>query len=242
MARNIVVADSDTLIEKAVSLWKETAEREIESKGIFTVALSGGKTPGGFYRELACRPDLPFWPRTHLFQVDERHLRPDHPDSNLGMINKLLVDKVELPAANIHAVRYHATLDESVRAYREEISGFFNPHPGNVPEFDIIFLGIGDDGHTASLFPNDRALTVDDQPVTGVVLGETRHDRVTLTFPVLNAAHRIVFLAEGKGKASALKQVFADENVPPAGLVKARDITFLLDPAAASALDTSFVP
>ncbi len=164
--------------------WKEVSTESIRRKGFFAVALSGGKTPVPFYRGMAeTRIDLP-WERTHLFLADERLLPLDHPDSNYRLLKQTLLTMRQLPPENVHPVPVEtARPTDSARRYERDMVRFFKISPGQFPCFDLILLGIGEDGHTASLFPGSAALTERRHLAAPVVLDPVRHHRVTLTFP-----------------------------------------------------------
>jgi len=210
------------LLDAASRLWNRTFEERLQSGKRFLVALSGGTTPIPFYQRLAAqeRPDI--WERTHLFLVDERFGAPDHRGSNGRMIAETLVRPARIPSKNVHLIPLDKTTpEESARAYEESLQTFFRLGPGEIPEFDFILLGIGADGHTASLFPGTPALDEAQRAVVAVRLDEVRHDRVTLTLPVLNRADRVVFLVQGEDKAEmVLRVIERRETALPAARVQ----------------------
>ena len=184
-----------------------------------TVALAGGSTPRRLYERLAtCR--FP-WPETEVFFGDERCVPPDHPDSNYRMASEALLSNVP---ANVHRMPGE-TCD--AEAYEEELRQVFGAGP---PEFDLVLLGLGEDGHTASLFPGDPALEEKQRWVVRVERPD--HSRLTLTPPVLSAAHVALFLVSGAAKREALQRLRAGGDIP-AALVQAKRVVILADEAAA---------
>lgn len=225
----------DFLIQK----WREISEKAMEEKGIFTVALSGGETPIEFYQRLAGSKNLLAWDKTHIFLADERFVPFEHQDSNYGMIRANLQEEIAIPEKNIHPIPICPTLEDSAKSYEDKLKGFFQLKEGDFPEFDLILLGIGEDGHTASLFPGDSALFETHSLIAAVHLESARHDRVTLTFPVINRARNIAFLVLGQSKARIIKNVLEKpQNKLPASMVRPLKgkVFYLLDNSAGSLL------
>jgi len=226
------------LSEAAAHLFVEEARRSIVETGRFTVALAGGSTPKRAYEILATEyggPEDLDWSRVHAFFGDERTVPPDHGDSNYRMAREALLSRV--PAGSVH--RMHGELDPSEAAtlYEEELEAFF----GGSPAFNLILLGIGEDGHTASLFPRTPALDVRDHWVIENSVEKFGTIRLTLTVPAINAARRVAFLVAGEGKAEALKEIL-ERNVDPydypAKLVSPADgPDWFVDRTAAGLLD-----
>ncbi len=219
--------------------WAELSRKEIRRKGRFVVALSGGRTPVGFYRCLADSGGVLPWEKIHLFFADERFVSHDDSDSNYGMIRQNLLRHISLPHENVHPIKILGTPSISARTYEREIETFFHLKKGARPRFDFIMLGVGEDGHTASLFPNHPALAEDDHLVVAVRLDAREHDRISLTLPVINRAKAVFFLVTGKHKAAIVKKILEGPNtVLPASLVKPQDgdVLFLLDRGASSHL------
>lgn len=185
-----------------------------------TVALAGGSTPRRLYEQLA-RCDFP-WSESEVFFGDERCVPPGHPASNYRMASEALLSKVP---ARVHRMRGETC---AVAAYEAELSQVFGP---GLPAFDLVLLGLGEDGHTASLFPGDPALEVTDARV--VLVQRPDHARLTLTLPVLSAARVALFLVSGESKREALKQLIAGDDIP-AARVRARQIVIIADEAAAA--------
>jgi 6-phosphogluconolactonase len=228
----LVFDNSDQLVESAIEKWTEIADDAIKQRGLFTVALSGGSTPVKLYKELS-GTDLK-WDKTHIFIVDERFVPFDHSDSNYRMINETLLSNINIPKHNIHPVPIEkGSSDESARSYEGDLLSFFNLSSGGIPVFDLVLLGLGDDGHTASLFPGSSALTEKDHlAVSATSPDKSRHERITITFPVINSSRNVVFLVTGSNKAEVVKDVLENEtsNLPAAFVrLHTGKLFFLLD-------------
>ena len=229
----------EQIIDYAVGQWTELAEKAIKERGRFTAALSGGRTPVNLYKALAEEKGLP-WDRTHIFIVDERFVPFDHKDSNYRMINSTLLKQIEIPAENIHPViTDEKTPVLSAERYENEIQSFFNTIKNGTPQFDLVLLGIGGDGHTASLFPDTPALK-ETRRLTAAVTppDESMKERISLTLPVINNAGSIFFMAAGEDKAGVIKEIIEDNSTLPAAMVRPESgkLVFLLDEGAASLL------
>jgi len=225
------------LMEAAAQEVLKAALEAVSERGRFTWALSGGSTPRGLYKLLASNPSMP-WEAIHFFWGDERHVPPDHPESNFRMAREAMLDAAPVPAANIH--RIHAEEPDAERAaaeYEDEIRAFLGP----APRFDLVLLGLGKDAHTASLFPGSAAVHERERLVMAVIapgVEAQKTFRITLTPPVLNHAARVVFLVSGEDKAEALHSVIEGEREPeryPAQVVEA-DRLWMVDRAAARLL------
>lgn len=223
-----------------VRQWKELSLKAIREKGFFVAALSGGRTPRDFYRKLSLEKGISTWDKNHLFLVDERFVPFTDADSNYGMLDDLLLRKVNIPPENCHFIPVLGDSPEiDAGEYEEDIKKFFRLQKNKLPEFDLIVLGIGKDGHTASLFPGTEALKNKKQLAVAVILDQARHDRITLTLPVINSAKNIIFLAQGREKAMIIKGIIEKRNVSlPVSLVKPGRgrLIFLLDRDASSLL------
>ncbi len=210
----------------------------IATRGYFTAALSGGKTPIGLYSEIARLGVALDWKKIHLFLVDERLVPYADSRSNFGMIEKTLLDAVSIPPSNVHPVPVDRPDPAAcARSYEDDIRAFFHAPPGVMPRFDLVLLGIGEDGHTASLFPGTPLIAETTRAVGAVAAGEGMTGRVTLTLPVINNAREVVFLVTGKGKAPALRRVVEQRDARlPASLVAPAEgrLSFLSDFDAAS--------
>lgn len=208
-----LVQDADALARAAAEELAAAAARAVALRGAFTLALAGGSTPRRLYALLADR-GAPYrdripWARTQVFFGDERPVPPDHPESNYRMAREALLDHV--PVASVH--RIHGEDPAGAAAYEAELRSFFRiPADGAPPRLDLVLLGLGPDGHTASLFPGTPALDERVRWVVSSFVARLGTRRTTLTLPVLNRA-RVLFLVSGAEKAGALARVLA----PPAG-------------------------
>jgi 6-phosphogluconolactonase len=249
-----VASDPESLARAGAEHFVAFATAAIAARGRFAVALSGGETPRDMYAELARPPllDRVDWSRVHVFWGDGRCVPPDHPDSNYRMARETLLDHVPLPAANIHRIQGEIEPEQAALEYEQELRGVFSGSPdraasgdaGEPPRFDLILLGMGEDGHTASLFPGTPALRERRRWVVAQRVEKLDAWRITLTLPVINAAADVLFLISGAKKAKALSRVLADappadaEDLP-ARLVAptAGRIIWLVDAAAAALLE-----
>lgn len=220
------------------------ANEAVSERGRFTIALSGGSTPKALFNLLAtnARTTLP-WERTCFFWSDERHVPPDHPDSNYRMANEAMLSKVPVPAGNIFRMQAEDPDAASVaETYEKTLRKVFQTTDGT-PRFDLILLGMGPDAHTASLFPGTAGLHEKSKLVVANWVEKLNTHRLSFTFPLLNAARCVAFLVSGTDKAAALRSVL-EENVPveqcPAKGVRPADgnLMWFLDRAAASSLAT----
>jgi len=214
--------DADDLARGAADAVAALIIAAAQKQARFTLALSGGSTPQKLYQCLArdWRDKIP-WERVHFFWGDERFVPPDHPDSNYRMVRESLLQKIPVPSANIHPVPAQCeTAREAAAEYERELRFFFGP--GDFPAFDVSLMGLGEDGHTASLFPGSPALNEKSRWAVDAKPGmDPRHDRVTLTVPVFSRARRTLFLVAGAGKARVLKQVLQGPlNRHPAQLIQ----------------------
>ncbi len=235
-----VFADLQALSHAAAWLFAEEAARVIETKGRFSVLLAGGETPRRAYEILARQPlrDMVPWEQVHIFWGDERYVPPDDPASNARMARQALLDHVPVPAANIHPIPYRSSPRESAVEYEDILRAFFSAGP---PRFDLVFLGLGENGHTASLFPGTSAVAERDRWVTEVYIAEQDLYRVTLTAPLFNRAALVAFIVAGGGKALILREVLEGALEPrriPAQLIKPESgrLLWLVDREAASRL------
>ncbi len=236
----IVCPDAEALARIAAERFAAAAAEAMSRTGRFAVALSGGSTPRALYRLLAspefrARVD---WPRVHFFWGDERCVPPDHPDSNFRMTREVLLDRIEGSERNIHRMPGEQEPALAAAAYAEELRRFFGP---GLPRFDLVLLGLGEDGHTASLFPGTAALNENERLVAAVYVERLRSHRLTLTLPVLNAAAHTIFLVDGASKKEIVAEIFrasgAAEWYPAARIRPADgDLAWLIGADAAGAL------
>jgi len=239
-SKAIVFGGKDTLHAYIIGLWKKVCAEAFSERGSMTAALSGGRTPVDLYRLLAQEAKGLAWEKIHIFLVDERFVPHDDKNSNYGMIRETLLKTVPVPKSNVHPVDTDQPGPrEAAQKYEEEMVRHFRLGPGLLPRFDLIMLGLGEDGHTASLFPGNSLLEEKRRLAGPVMLGGGRHDRVTLTLPVINNGGLVLFHVEGAHKAAVLKRVVENRDPSlPASLVKpvAGDLLFLADRGAAGLL------
>jgi len=219
------------------------ANEAVAERGRFTIALSGGNTPKSLYNLLAPngRSSLP-WDRMFFFFGDERHVPPDDAESNYRMANEAMLSKIPVAAANVFRVpAENPDAAAAAALYDQTLRQFFALAPGQFPSFDLILLGLGPDGHTASLFPGSSALQERSRLVVANWVEKFKTSRITFTLPVLNAARCVAFLVSGSDKAPALKAVLegdAPGEQYPAKLVRpgSGKLIWMVDRAAASEL------
>jgi len=222
------------------------ANDAVSQRGRFTIALSGGSTPRGLHTVLAAnaRASLP-WDRMFFFWGDERHVPPTDPESNYRMAEETLLSRVPVAPANVFRIpAENPDAGAAAAAYEQMLRKFFALQAGAFPRFDLILLGMGPDGHAASLFPGTAALKEKSRLVVANWVEKFKTFRITLTLPVLNAAHCVVFLVSGTEKAAALHEVLqtdAPGEQYPSKLVRPTDgrLIWLVDRAAASGLSGS---
>lgn len=237
----VIVTDATALYSSAAEEFARCAREAVAQRGRFCVALSGGNTPRGVYSHLAAnfKNALP-WDKIYIFFGDERNVPPDNPESNYRMANESLLSQVPIPPENVFRVRGELQASEAAQQYEAQLRSFFRMPSGAWPRFDLIFLGLGDDGHTASLFPGSSALQEDTRLVVGNWVEKFKTHRITFTYPLLNHAAEIAFLVSGEGKAQIVCDVLKPSDPPryPAQLVHPLDgrLLWLADRAAAQLL------
>lgn len=209
-----IASDAEDLARRTVQLFVSAAQEALKAKGTFHVALSGGQTPKRTFETLAASPAakaLP-WNRIQVFWADERYVPSDSPDSNFRLASEALLKKVPIPPDNIHRIpTEHTDIGVAVRLYEAQVRSVFGIEDDRVPEFDLVVLGMGTDGHTASLLPNSYApFDTDDLACVVYTCGDNLN-RITLTHPVLQGARRLVVLVSGTEKAGILKEVLTTE-------------------------------
>lgn len=203
-----VLPNKEALIERSLDLCLSKMQEALAERGRCTIALSGGSTPKPLYEALAAE-DLP-WDKIYVFWGDERYVPVDSPESNQKMARDLWLNKVDIPEANIYPMPTTGGDPAADAAKHEaELQEFFQVSPGEFPSFDLILLGMGDDGHTASLFPHTDALKVSDRLIT--VGAKEDQARITFTVPLINNARCVVFVVAGASKQPALDRIFAEE-------------------------------
>ena len=235
-----VCEDPDSLAASAAEEVVARAREAVAQRGHFTIALSGGSTPARLYARLARRRALP-WSRVHVFWGDERVVPPGHPDSNFGAADRALLSRVPLPRGNVHRVPTESHSPAvAARLYEDELRRFFATPARQFPRLDLVLLGLGADGHTASLFPGNEALREEERLVVAPLVTSLGGYRITLTLPVINSARAVIFLVAGDGKAEILARALEGVGGAelPARLVRPHDgeLLWLVDRAAARGL------
>jgi 6-phosphogluconolactonase len=222
-----VLANPDAVAQKAAEFIAAEARTAVAARGRFVIAVSGGHTPWVMLRNLATE-DVP-WKQMHVVQVDERIAPSGDPDRNLTHLRESLLAHAPLPTENIHPMPVEASdLEAAARQYASTLERL----AGSPPVLDLAHLGVGPDGHTASLVPGDPVLTVmkSDVALTGVYMGRRR---MTLTYPILNRSRRILFLVTGKEKVEMLPKLLAADNSIPSGRIRQDNTVILADRDAA---------
>ena len=233
----------------------EWAKACIEDRGRFTWVLSGGKTPKGLYDQMASPPLSRWmpWPHTHLFWGDERCVPPGHNHSNFALAFRTLISRVPAPPQNVHRILAEKKPpEEAARAYEQTLRSFFGSSEKgdlsgkngkrSIPSFDLILLGIGNDGHTASLFPGDRVLEEKNRWVLAVFIARSfpQVPRITLTLPIINQARSVMFMVVGAGKGRTVRKVLEGSRAAvrqyPAARIRPRgNLTWWMDEAVYAA-------
>lgn len=235
----MIIQDYSSLEElsrASAELFQQIAAESVSSKGIFSVALSGGSTPEMTYQILSKPPfrDTVPWKKTHVFWGDERYVPSDDDLSNSRMARRVLLNHVPVPDSNIHPIPYLPTPQQSAIQYESILRNFFQHQ---APRFDLILLGMGSDGHTASLFPGTTILNERERWAKEVFLPSQNMYRITITLPLINRAANIAFLVHGSEKAAILASVLGkrgNSNALPAQLVHPEngELYWLVDKAA----------
>ena len=237
MAKLHVLSTEEDVFQAAARFVADVAQQCSDIQGRFTIALSGGSTPRRLYRLLASSPitDAMAWDRWHIFWGDERCVPPDHHDSNYRMARETLLDHIPVPENQVHRMRGESLPHEAAEEYEGLVRDVFQTP---APSFDLILLGIGEDGHTASLFPGTTALQEQDRLIVDNWAPDLEAHRITFTLPLINAAKTIAFLDTDESKAEVLRSVLEPqpgEDQPPAASVRSSSGNvhwFLTDRAA----------
>ncbi|MFQ5913938.1 MAG: 6-phosphogluconolactonase [Nitrospinota bacterium] len=244
-----ILENPEALGRRAAELFVHQAGEAVKTKGTFTVALAGGSTPKGLYSLLASkdssfRTQIP-WDKTHFFWGDERHVRPGHIDSNYRMVYEVLLSKAPVPPENVHRIRAeNQDAGRVAEDYERSLHDFFQLAEGEMPGFDLVLLGMGADGHTASLFPGTALPLEQGRSVAALWVEKFKAYRISLTPASLNNAAYVTFLVSGSEKAEALRKVLQEDEsseILPARLIHPSDgrLLWLVDRAAASRLEPS---
>jgi len=240
-----ILADANSIAQTAAAEFLQAARESISEKGSFSVALAGGSTPKTLYGLLASNPLLQAkvpWSKIQFFFGDERHVPPDHAESNFRMVKEAMVAKAPIDPKQVHRIKGEKrNASEAAVEYEDDLRVSFGLAAGQLPRFDLVLLGMGPEGHTASLFPGTKALKEERRLVVSNWVGKLYTDRITLTPPVLNNAARVIFMVHGEEKAPALKAVLEGPYEPeqlPAQIIQPKQgkVLWLVDPSAASML------
>lgn len=230
--------DPAAMAERAAHILAAACEEAVAERGSFTIALSGGNSPLPLFQLLSGKDwaDRLPWDKMTFFWVDERCVGPDHPESNYGLARRELLSRV--PATRFFRMRGDTAPEEAALKYEEQIRQEFNLGPQEFPRFDFILLGMGEDGHTGSIFPNSPALAEKKRLVIDHYVPERKGDRLTLTLPVINNARCCMFLVNGKEKYKGLSKaldLLAEPSLP-AQMVRPGfgDLIWIVDEAAAT--------
>jgi len=232
-----IFANAQELARGAAEYFVARSGEAVTQKGIFTVALSGGSTPKALYQLLAesLQTQVP-WSRIHFFWSDERHVPPDHPDSNYRMTYEAMLSRVPVPETNVH--RVHSENPDAAEAAREYEQTLLQLTKQALPLLDLILLGVGPDGHTASIFPGSEVLHETARLVAAPWVEKFNSHRITMTLPLLNNGASVVFLVSGAEKAGIVKEVIEGPKKYPAQFVQPThgQLLWMLDKDAASRL------
>ena len=239
----IIVTDNpSSLARTGADILTSDAIKAVANRGRFTIAISGGAGPRPMHRLLAMDPYLSQipWANMHIFWVDDRCVPPGDPESNYGRALEDFLGTVPIPSGYIHSMPSEESPEKEALRYQRELIRYFRLSRGEFPVFDLIFMGIGPDGHTASLFPKYSALKEDKRLILAVKGGIPMAHRHTMTLPVLNNARKVVFLVSGKEKSAILRDILTQRQKGlPAQMIKPvkGELIWLIDRKAASLLD-----
>jgi len=240
-----ILADGAAIAKRAAQEFVQAAAPAVREKGSFNVALAGGSTPKALYSLLVNDPTLRSqvpWDKMHLFFGDERHVPPDHPDSNFRMATEAMIAKSPMKPEQVTRIKgEYPDADRAALEYEKALREYFKLKNGEYPRFDLVLVGMGNEGHTLSLFPGTKALHADGRIAVRNWVGKLYADRITLTAPAASNAARVIFMATGADKAPALKAVLEGPFEPeqlPAQLLQPKNgkLLWLVDTAAGSML------
>jgi 6-phosphogluconolactonase len=242
-----ILTDGATIAKRAAQEFVQAAAAAVREKGSFNVALAGGSTPKALYSLLvndpALRSQIP-WDKMHLFFGDERHVGPDHPDSNFRMATEAMISKSPLKPQQVTRIKgEYPDTKQAALEYEQALREYFKLKDGEYPRFDLLLAGMGNEGHTLSLFPGTKALHADGRITVRNWVGKLCAERITLTAPAANNAAQIIFMVTGADKTCALKAVLEGPFEPeqlPAQLLQPQNgkLLWLVDAAAGSMLAT----
>jgi 6-phosphogluconolactonase len=240
-----ILADGAAIAKRAAQEFVQAAASAVREKGSFNVALAGGSTPKALYSLLVNDPTLRSqvpWDKMHLFFGDERHVPPDHPDSNFRMATEAMISKSPMKPEQVTRIKgEYPDAGQAALEYEKALREYFKLKNGEYPRFDLVLVGMGNEGHTLSLFPGTKALHADGRIAVRNWVGKLYADRITLTAPAASNAARVIFMATGTDKAPALKAVLEGPFEPeqlPAQLLQPKNgkLLWLVDTTAGSML------
>ena len=240
-----ILTNIDAIAKRAAQDFVQSATQAVSEKGSFTVALSGGSTPKTLYSLLAddaaLRSQIP-WDKMYVYFGDERSVGPDHPDSNFRMATETMLSKVPIKPDQVFRIKgEYKDTEKAAQEYEQALRASFKIADGKVPRFDLVFLGIGSEGHTASLFPGTKALHETKRLAVRNWVGKLYTNRVTLTAPAINNAARVIFMVTGADKALVLKGILEGPHEPeqlPAQMIQPTNgkLVWLVDTVAGGML------
>ena len=241
--KNIIIREFGfkEMTRKGAEIFSQAAKESVKKRGHFAVAVSGGSTPRSMHNILGEEPfysDIP-WDKTDIFWADERCVPENDPASNFGLARKDFLDKIPIPQNQIHPMPVQTSSEKGAEIYQGVQAHFFHLQKREFPVFDLIFLGTGKYGHIASLFPGEKSLDELKRLVISVKGGDPCVSRLTMTFPVLNHARKIIIMASGKNKAEVVKTIikFPQARLPVQKIQPVNGtLTWLLDSESASML------
>jgi len=228
MQKNLLILNNPEEINNyLLDQWITLSDKYIAENGFFSAAISGGKSPKSFYEILFNSKKNIQWEKIFIFLVDERYVEINHQDSNSGMIKTIIKNK----PVNFFAITTEDNINKSTEDYEKTIQDFFNSKKTDNYSFDFILLGIGTDGHTASLFPGTNAININDKLITNVTIKGIKHSRISMTFKLLNNVKNVFFLATGEDKALILKEIIKENKNYPANNINpaSGNIIYILD-------------
>jgi 6-phosphogluconolactonase len=231
----LVFRNQDEISDFIIGEWVNIGKKALSEKGFFSVALSGGKTPLKIYRKIGKSKKIRFWRKTRIFLTDERLVPLDNTDSNYRMIKNNLINYTDIPQGFVHFVNSANKADIAAAQYEQQIKKALIFKNKKLPKFDLIMLGVGKDGHIASLFPGDKALKEKKRLVAVASAPGLKNKRLSITFPVINAARNIIFLVTGKKKAEIMFKVLKEKARLPVNMVRPKQarVFYILDKGAA---------
>ncbi|MBU0499202.1 MAG: 6-phosphogluconolactonase [Gammaproteobacteria bacterium] len=234
-ADGVVVAEPESYLQVAAQFWMDNALEAIDTRGCFQVALSGGRTPGSLYRALAKEPRMrDLWRRVHFWFGDERCVPPNHPDSNYRMARESLLDQIEW--GTVHRMEAELEPYAAAERYAAELGSL--EQADGMPVVDLVMLGMGGDGHVASLFPGSATLSESVRPVSAAFIEAVGGWRLSLTLPMIRKARKIMVMVNGRDKALTLAEVFQGQSIslPATRIADLPQATWFLDRDAAQLL------